>query len=86
MTILVTPEQIPKVTKLLQKFPRHKALRAARGNFEVLMKISPQARHDLYWWIQHLPKSASPVSQGQPHFVLETDVSSQGYGMHLLDF
>ena len=62
------------------EFEKIAALKSSRGNYDGLMVISPEGRHDITWWINHALINKKKISHGVPSHVLKTDASNEGWG------
>ena len=69
-------------TKLLER-EKIDALRAAKGNFNGKMKLSWEARCEIFWWIENITRSGRAIRESDPETVLFTDASSDGWGAHV---
>jgi hypothetical protein len=57
-----------------------KALTAC-GSYEAPVLLTPQAREELRWWIAHMQAwNGRGVLTPQPDLIIETDVSTKGWG------
>ena len=60
------------------------ALHLNCGNFEAMLTLTDQARSELQWWINNLPKTHSRSFKPQKILaVITTDASSTAWGAHL---
>lgn len=54
---------------------KNEALHMNKGNFEVLMQLSPESRKDLSWWVRNLPQAYKQIDLSNPDVELTTDAS-----------
>ena len=60
------------------------ALKAARGNYEADMTLSPVALGDLAWWIANIMLVSKPIVTPPPDLIMHTDAASTvGWGATL---
>ena len=57
-----------------------KALKLAKGKFSGRMTLTPIAKSDLKWWIQHLPSAHKSFLPSVPKLVIHSDASNEGWG------
>ena len=62
------------------EFEKIAALKSSRGNYDGLMVISPEGRHDITWWINHGLINKKKISYGVLSHVLKADASNEGWG------
>ena len=62
---------------------RNRALLEARGNYDSLMTLSPQARDTISWWIDNIHSMTKPMFPPQPSYELYCDASLMGWGAKL---
>lgn len=55
-------------------------LSKAKGNFEALMHLSEEAKHELFWWTQNITESYNVITHATPSHVITTDASKKGWG------
>ena len=56
------------------------ALKENMGNYEKPMKLSPQSREDIAWWIGNITSAFKLINPGQPQHVVFSDASRSGWG------
>ena len=56
------------------------ALQQAWGNYSSNMRLSPQARQELVWWIDNIATASKPAQCPNPDPVLQSDASHMGWG------
>ena len=59
---------------------KSQALTQANGNFDLPMRVSVAATHELSWWVGSAPTTYNVVSHGDPAVTLTTDASQLGWG------
>ena len=52
-------------------------------NFDRVMEITPTVKQELGWWLDNIDSSYRPILIPNPHLVLFTDASFQGWGYHI---
>ena len=57
------------------------ALKHNKGCFDKTMTLSPLAIQDLEWWEKHVETTCDTINKGSADIILESDSSSQGYGI-----
>ena len=62
-----------------------KALYKSNFNFEGIISISSKVIAELQWWKDNIATVFRPVFVPNPHIVLYTDASFQGWGYHIQD-
>ena len=55
-------------------------LKLKRGNYDSIMVLSDDMKSELKWWVDNLETAASPISNGNPDIVNDTDASLIGWG------
>ncbi|CAB4020881.1 RNA-directed DNA polymerase from transposon X-element, partial [Paramuricea clavata] len=61
------------------------ALKINKGNFDKLMTLSPDAKHDLNWRYTSISSAYNPISHGEPQVCITTDASLTGWGCSVDD-
>ena len=56
------------------------ALKLKRGNYDSTMVLSDDMKTELQWWVDNLETATSPISNGNPDIVIDTDASLIGWG------
>lgn len=56
------------------------ALKTAGGKFGAHMTLSKMAKHDLEWWIEHLPHASKSFQRTTPKLTIHSDASNEGWG------
>ena len=56
------------------------ALKAASGDYDPKMCLSPGSQDELKWWISALPTPFRYIAHGNPDITLTTDASHTGWG------
>ena len=59
------------------------ALQQARGNYSSNMRLSPQAREELVWWIDNIATASKPAQCPNPDLVLQSDAFHMGWGLEV---
>ena len=62
-----------------------RAVSANYRNYDAIMQITPEMKHELQWWIDQLPCAKKVIARGNPELILETDASVLGWGNKLMD-
>ena len=62
---------------------KSQALVRARGKFDDLMSLSPHAKSELQWWIQHVGNTYNVINHPLPQHQITTDASLMGWGQNL---
>lgn len=57
-----------------------KALKNNQGNFDAIMKVTPEMKSDLEWWVNKIGSAFGLISRQNPELVIQTDASLQGWG------
>ena len=55
-------------------------LKFSKGNFEAQMPVTPQAREDMTWWIEHVHTSQKQIYRGPPSIQIFSDSSDFAWG------
>ena len=56
------------------------ALKAKRGDLDVHLHVSTQARGEPVWWVESVETAFNPITHGEPAIVITSDASKQGWG------
>jgi hypothetical protein len=56
------------------------ALKQARGDYNSVMSLSPQAKQELVWWIDSIATASKPIQCTNPDLVIQSDASNSGWG------
>ena len=59
---------------------KKEALKASRGDFDVLTVLSDGAREELNWWMDNLSTASKSILSSEPDISIETDASMTGWG------
>ena len=59
---------------------KKEALKASRGDFDVLTVLSDGAREELNWWMDNLHTASKSILSSEPDISIETDASMTGWG------
>lgn len=59
---------------------KNEALYKNKGNYEALIKLSPEPRQDLSWWVSNLPHAYKQIDISNPDVEITTDASKLGCG------
>ena len=59
---------------------KDQALKLSKGNFDVQMTLSQDAKDCLKWWIKHVKHAYKPIILQQADLVIESDSSMYGWG------
>ena len=59
------------------------ALQANKGNCDVPLYLSKDAKADLSWWINNVDSSFKKIVQPNPDMTLTTDASTKGWGQFM---
>ena len=60
------------------------ALKLERGNYDSTMVLSDNMKSELQWWVDNLETATSPISNGNPDIVIDTDASLIGWGLFVM--
>ena len=60
------------------------ALKLNRRNYESTMILSDDMKLELQWWVDNLETATSPISNGNPDIVIDTDASLIGWGLFVM--
>ena len=55
------------------------ALKQARGDYNSVMLLSPQAKQELVWWIDSIATASKPIQCTNPDLVNQSDPSNNGW-------
>ena len=58
------------------------ALKQHNDSFNAQMTFSELAKSDICWWKENSWHYVKPISHGNPHFILTTDASLEGWGAY----
>ena len=61
------------------------ALRLSKGNFDVCMCLTVEAKLDIAWWLDNIDRSQKHILISEFDFELYTDASELGWGAHVAD-
>ena len=50
------------------------------GNYDTFMKITPEMKEDLSWWIENLPRQNRDITKGNAEMSISSDASNKGWG------
>ena len=56
------------------------AVKNNKGDYDVLMPLSLEAKAELQWWVDHIDNSFNLIQHEPPSLVINTDASKIGWG------
>ena len=93
--------ELPKlIGKLVSSFPgvafgplfyrdlemaKTEALKVNRGGYDSTMVLSDDMKSELQWWVDNLETASSPISNGNPDIVIDTNASLIGWGLFVME-
>ena len=61
------------------------ALKLNRGSYDSTMVLSDDMKSELQWWVDNLETASSPISNGNPDIVIDTNASLIGWGLFVME-
>ena len=55
------------------------ALKIHQGDYDAVMKITPEIKDDLVWWINNLPQQKRDITKGNAELSISPHASHKGW-------